>query len=382
MSTNDFRAKLASWVDSRIEEMLAAPRMWGKCLETVELQILTLLQVRALVTDMERELAHPRRVLDEYVRLLGTRFKDQPPRPVHQIVGETSDEQFVSLIRDLNAALRDPLPAEDEEEFFSRTYLGIDLRFVPGAFLSTQAVTSFYEDFRRATRSLARVGTGRTGRVEKSIEMATDFVLESMEITPLNGVPARARLALGTPYGQLELSGGRVHDALSQILDAAARADAQGSDAVLAFGAELDVETRTRALVQTMRVLPHGIVDEITIGGTCVARAPVKLRKIHEPKLMAAVGKNLEPSQYDETALIRAIDLDRGSISHGNAPRNRVSCYISSEHFSEITQVGVLARIVGKRFDPPSGQPFVIAERIDVLADRANPRVKTVEVHR
>lgn len=378
MAANDLGQQIAAWVERRIGEILAAPRMWGAGLEAVELQLLTLMEVRALAVNFDREFEQPRRILDEYVRLLGKRFPELPNRPLHALVGEEGDHDFVAIARELSEALRGPVPVAEDDGFFAHTYLGIELRFASGQALSTQAVTGFYEDFRRATRSLARVGGGRTGRVERAVEMATDFVLESMQVTPLNGVPARARLALGIPYGQLELRGGRVQEALERIMDAAARADTQRHEEMPEFGADLDVETRTRVLLQTMRVVPRGGIEEVTIGGSCISRAPVRLRKIHAPKLMAAVGDHLKSSQYDHTALIRAIDLDRGSISHGNAPRDRIACFVTPERFADITQVGVFARIVGQHYEPPNGQPFVIAEQIEVLAERSGPRDRSV----
>lgn len=368
MTSHELRARLVGWIDARLDEILAAPRMWGAALEAVEMQVLTLLEVRALVVDLERELREPRRILDAYVRILGERFPGGPPRPAHQLVAEDDDDAFVALVRDLSAALCDPLVAA-EDDFFARAFLGIELRFAAGQGVSTQAVTTYYEDFRRATRSLARVGGGKTGRVERAVEMATDFVLEALQITPLNGVPAGARLALGAPYGQLEIRGGTVQAALRQILDVAARAEAEGTAELFAFGDELDPEARTRALLQTLRVLPRGAIDEVTIGGTYVEREPVRLRKIHAPKLMAAVAERTTPSLYDQTALIRAIDLDRGSIFHGNTPRSRVLVYVRSELAESLTEVGVRARIVGHRYEPRSGHAFVIAEEIDLRAD-------------
>jgi hypothetical protein len=346
--------------------------MWGASLEAIEMQVLTLHEVRALAADVAREGANPRRVLDEYVRLLADRFKGQPPLPLYQAVGGEDEQRFVTILREVSARLREPASIVSDDELFSRSYLAIDLRFAPGQFLSTQAVTSYYEDFRRAMRSLARYGTGRTGRVEKPIEIATDFALESMQITPLNGVPARARLELGAPYAQLDFRGGKVHEAIDQIMDLASRADAQGFDAVLDFGGDLDAETRTRALVQTMRVLPRGGIEEVTLGGTYTARAPVRLRKLHAPKLMAAVAKDMEPSNYDQITLIRAIDLDRGSLIHGRTPRDRIACHASSDLLEGVTTVGVLARIVGKRYEPPSGSPFVIVEQIELVSERAD----------
>lgn len=368
MSTNDLGHRIAAWVDGRIDEMLAAPRMWGTCLEAVELQVLTLHEVRALALDIAREIKQPRRIIDEYVRLLAERSAGPPSLPLFQAFGDGDEGRFVAVLRQVSEALRGSTECSDD--FFSRTYLGIDLQFVPGKFLSTQAVTSYYEDFRRATRSLARVGAGRTGRVERPIEEATDFALEAMHITPLNGVPARVRLELGAPYAQLEVLGGRVHEALDQIMELASRADSHGFEDVMAFGDALDAETRTRALVQTMRVLPRGGIEAVTIGGTYAARPPVRLRRLQRPKLMAAVARDMEPSNYDHTTLIRAIDLDRGFVHHGRSKRDRIACYGSSELLDEITTVGVFARIVGKRYEPRVGAAFVIAEEIEIVAER------------
>lgn len=375
MSKPDLGARIIEWIDERIQEILAAPRMWGASLEAVELQVLTLLEVRAMASNIDRELAQPRRVLDAYVTLLSDRFKNRPSRPLYEHVGDEGDSAFVAILKDLSAHLTDLAPAP-EQDFFSRSYVGIELLFKPGQFLSAQTVTGFYEDFRRATRSLARVGSGKTGRVERSIEIGTDFELESVQITPLNGVPARAQIALGAPYGQLDMvSGERVRTALEQILDVAQRADSDGSAALHDFGRELDAETRSRILVQTLRLLPRGGIDEVRIGGTYISRAPVRLRRVHAPKVMAAVAEDTEPTLYDHTTLIRAIDLDRGLIIHGKERDSRIPCYVSPEDSDKVTRVGVIARIVGKRYEPRNGQSFVIAEEIEIVADRVRPRV-------
>jgi hypothetical protein len=189
-------------------------------------------------------------------------------------------------------------------------------------------------------------------------------------------VPARAQIALGAPYGQQTMpAGDRVREALAQILDVVARAEAEGTGAVLEFGRELDAETRTRALVQTLRVLPRGGIEEVKIGGSYVARSPVRLRRMHAPKVMEAMAQNTAASFYDRTSLIRAIDLDRGSISHGNGIKDRVACYVPATLSERVTRVGVRARIVGKLYSPSTGQAFVIAETIDVLADREGGQV-------
>lgn len=355
--------------------------MWGAHLEAVELQILTLLEVRALGLDFERERDQPRRILDKYVRLLAEKFGSDSPRPLHELIDPADDARFAALARELSDALR--VPAGDgDDDFFRYSHVGIELSFRPGQFLRAQTVTSYYEDFRRATRALARAGSGRTGRVERYVESGSDFALESIQITPLNGVPARARIALGAPYGQRDLiADDRVRSALKWMLDVGERADREGPEALTNFGADLDVESRTRTLVQTLRILPRGGVEEVKIGGTYVGHRPVGFRRVHAPKVMAAVAEGTAPGPYDVTARIRAIDLDRGSITHGRKKDERILCYLPPDH--RLTRVGVDARIVGKRYQPRHGHPFVIAEEIELVSDlRRSARGTTAEIPR
>jgi hypothetical protein len=75
---------LIAWIDTRIENMLAAPRAWGSN-EAIEMQVLLLLEMRALVLN-PRELATPRRVFDAYATYLSKTYPTMPHRPLFQIV--------------------------------------------------------------------------------------------------------------------------------------------------------------------------------------------------------------------------------------------------------------------------------------------------------
>lgn len=370
MATDKLRHDLLGWIDRRIHEMLAVPQMWGGCLESVEFQILTLLQVRAAVVDTAREFREPRRVLDEYVKTLAERYHVSPPQPVHQFVGEENEAQFVEMMRFVAAALSDDADLTGDN-FFARSYLGLELNFKPGQPVAAQTVTGFYEDFRRATRSLARLGSGRTGRVEKSIEVETDFELEDMEITPRNGVPARARITLGAPRGQKDhVSEGQVKVALGQMFEVVERAGSGSEQGLEHFGSNLEPEARARALVQTLRVLPRRGIEEVRLGGRLVDRqTPVVFRATHDRKVRAALAADMQPSAYENIGSIRAIDLDRGSIIQ-NRPSGRIQCYLSPERNEAITEVGVLARVVGKLYHPQGGQSFVMIDDISILPHR------------
>ena len=72
-------------MDKRIEDMLAAPRMWGSD-EAVELQVLLLLEIRTLALQPEKLAADPRCILDAYAAYLTKTYPAKPNRPLSQIV--------------------------------------------------------------------------------------------------------------------------------------------------------------------------------------------------------------------------------------------------------------------------------------------------------
>jgi hypothetical protein len=92
------RSTIVTWADQRIAEMLAAPRTWGSD-EAIEMQTLLLLELRALATRPEPELANPRRILDAYAAYLQKSYPDRPHRPLFQLV--QPDDLGLSLAREL-----------------------------------------------------------------------------------------------------------------------------------------------------------------------------------------------------------------------------------------------------------------------------------------
>jgi hypothetical protein len=92
------RSTIVTWADQRIADMLAAPRMWGSD-EAIEMQTLLLLELRALATRPEPELANPRRILDAYAAYLQKSYPDRLHRPLFQLV--EPDDLGLSLAREL-----------------------------------------------------------------------------------------------------------------------------------------------------------------------------------------------------------------------------------------------------------------------------------------
>ena len=84
---------LVDWVDSRLDELLTAPRMWGST-EAVEMQVLLLLEARWFSAGR----GEPRHVFDTYLRYMSERFPSGASQPLFQQLGP---EDYVGLAEHL-----------------------------------------------------------------------------------------------------------------------------------------------------------------------------------------------------------------------------------------------------------------------------------------
>ncbi len=353
------RETIATWANHRIDEMLAAPRMWGS-LEAVEMQVLQLLEVGALAVRPTQELENPRRVLDTYVAFLRDRYPKQPPDPLSRLVAHQDESEFGNALRDFRTTLARTILVENP---FERSELAIKLTFDAGKHPSTSAFTGYYEEFRRAARAAVRTGERVTGRAKKDIEGATDFTLEDAIVSPPNGVAGEVLLRLGPGCGQRNWEAeDRVRDALSTIMTLAEWASTDSGVADLRVD---DLEQRTRTAVQALRLLPRRGIKTVALGGKFVARPKsVEIRSEHEKRFLEVVGAESTPERFDERDEIRAIDLDRGLLVLGK--RARTHCFVSRDLLGDVAAVGVQARVVGLRYRPLGGRPFVLAEVVEV----------------
>ncbi len=102
------RGTLLGWIEERTKDLLETPRAWGSN-EAVEMQVLLLLELRALVLQPEREIDNPRRILDTYIAYLNKTYPKKPNRPLFQVVEE--DELGHNLGRELRRFLDAVAPA-------------------------------------------------------------------------------------------------------------------------------------------------------------------------------------------------------------------------------------------------------------------------------
>lgn len=104
---SDLREVTTSWIDARMDSMLAAPRMWGSR-EAVELQALLLVELRSVVTRPVDDAKDPRRVLDAYAEFLARRFPNFTPSLLfeHARREALAETAFTSLLREFSDVMR------------------------------------------------------------------------------------------------------------------------------------------------------------------------------------------------------------------------------------------------------------------------------------
>lgn len=354
---SDLGRTIRTWTDSCLCDILAAPRMWGS-LEAVEMQVLRLLEVRALALRPDLELATPRRVFDTYLAFLRKNYPKQPSRPLFELIESMGqgDSEFVETLRAFESMMaRAVLP----ENPFAHSQLAVRLTFDVGHQPTASAFTGYYEEFRRALRATAR-NDGFVGRAKKEIESVTDFALEDAVVTRPNGAAGQVLLRLGMSAGQDAEAEERVREGISKMLTLAEWA---GSDASLEDLPVDDPEQRTRIAVQARRLLPRRGIERVAVGGLFVARSkPVEFRASFEKRFLEVVSSDSAPVAFDQTDEIRAIDLDRGLVVLG---KQRMQCFIGREDLVDVTGVGIRARVRGQQYRPLFGKTFVLAESIE-----------------
>ncbi|MBK6514450.1 MAG: hypothetical protein IPG04_10120 [Polyangiaceae bacterium] len=347
----NLRDTITTWVDERLREMLAAPRMWGS-LEAVEMQALLLLELRALALRPETLLGEPRLVIDGYASFLREKFPQLAPGPAFQLLA--NDEAQVRDLLESFVVLQRQVIAE--ETAFERSALAIRLTFSTSN-ARAGAVATYYDSFRHAVRAVARPSA--KARRNREVEAATDFDLEEAVVSPANGKPASVTLRLNVPEGQQSFLISQSAAQLFTMLEWAATDDALDSLGIS------DRDARVRTALQARRVLPRGAIAEAEIGGRWLNRLkPTRLVPGFERRLLDVVSDDIEPTPFTERGEIRAIDLDRGAIRLAS----KLQMFVAPEELSEINQVGVIAEVVGQRYQPPGGNAFVLVDEVTLDA--------------
>lgn len=359
------RDTILRWIDKRTSDMLAAPRAWGSD-EAIEMQMLLLLQFRALALRPDFDQGDPGSLVDDYMEYLTRAYPGRPHTPLHRII--ESDPLGFNIAGELEKVIRSFTDRLLEENPFQHNDLAIRLVFEKDRTPATAAFTGYYEEFRRAARAVARRVDKAVGRAPKGIEEVTDFTLSDVRITPKNGAPAEALLLLGAgiPSEQRDWMAERaVRDAIADLVTMGEWATSEEDVSALPVD---DVDQRSRTTVQALRLIPRRGIAKAEIGGTFIGRSkPVEFRPEHERRFVAVLGSSAPSEPFDRTEEIRGIDIDRGLVIVNR--RARLPCYLRPELLQEVTEVGVQAHVQGTLYKPLSGRAFVIVSHIAPVGD-------------
>lgn len=350
-----------AWVSQRIEDMLAAPRMWGSA-ESLELQLLQQYELLAWARNPAQYPPRSRAVFELYLEFLRGEFPLCPQRPLYEhLRGDEDLSRTAALFRKFREHLLSVVP---EANPFQHHAIGIRLRFKRDRDATATAVTSFYEEFRRATRTLARPVESK-GRPTRELTRMSDFVLTDTQIVPKNGAPAQALLLLDMPGGQQDwVVGEHVATSISEMLTLSEWAHT--GDGLASLGLD-DQERRARAAFQAIRLVPRQDVELVEIGGQLVHRPqPVALHTNFTPRFLEVAESASHTEHFEREDEIRSIDLDRGTIALGKSPR--ITCHLTADLLEKVTEVGVRARVVGSAFRfRAGGKAQIFARSVELM---------------
>lgn len=349
-----------AWVAERIDDMLTAPRMWGSA-ESLELQLLQQFELLAWARNPAQYPPRSRAVFDLYLEFLRNAFPGTD-RPLYEhLPGDADLSSTAALFGKFREHLLRVVP---EANPFQHHAIGIRLRFKPDRDATATAVTSFYEEFRRATRTLARQGEGK-GRPTRELAKMSDFVLTDTQMTPKNGAPAEALLLLDKPNDQQDwVAGERIATSISEMLTLSEWASS--NEGISSLGLD-NQERRARTAFQAIRLVPRQDVQTVEIGGQLIHRTkPVALETNFTRRFLEVAESGYQTEEFDREDEIRGIDLDRGTIALGKSPR--VTCHLTADLLEKVTAVGVRARVVGSAFRfPGGGKEQIFARSVELL---------------
>jgi hypothetical protein len=94
------RDVLLRFIEERVNQILDTPQMWGAD-ESVELQVLQLMEIRFLALNPSIGAERLRAIQDSYVRFVQAKFPDEPPETLSSLLQKHHrSEELVTLLRE------------------------------------------------------------------------------------------------------------------------------------------------------------------------------------------------------------------------------------------------------------------------------------------
>ena len=107
-------AKLIDFIDERLNHMIEAPSMWGSN-ESVELQILQLLEIRSLVLGAPDAQSHWHHVQTDYEHFIAAHFPGAPPTTLTALL-DREPGKLIRLLTEFVSEQRRLQPSGDSPQ--------------------------------------------------------------------------------------------------------------------------------------------------------------------------------------------------------------------------------------------------------------------------
>jgi hypothetical protein len=358
MST--LQATLIAYIDDQLRAILSAPEMWGSE-ESVEMQVLQLLEFRSVTLRPELEKREPRTVLNEYHCFLKEMFPGAPPYPLFGLVKEYDrEDEFITLLKGFSERLIHGMQPDDvfsNHDLVLRLWLRETVS-IPRA----SSLSAYYEELHRVLRAISRP-SGSRGPASYELEEAIDFAMPEVLINPKNGVPAHIVL----PLDQVKSSRTQdVRRGLAQLVAVNEWAANSSASIDALMGNLPEEEAPERVATLAMRLVPsqEESIQRVELGGRLIGRPrPVQIQPSYAERMFTVVKeRHTARREFDQVGIIRAVDMDQRSMRIKVVDGRRAyKCFFKDPVILESAReaLGQRRRVSGQLYAAP-GSPGVV----------------------
>lgn len=378
------------YIDEQLDAIESAPSAWGPPL-CVELQVLQLLEFRAVTLFPERE--YPHAVLDAYEEFLGRKFPAAAPSPLAVLLekqsGGRGEEQLIVELAHLLGEFRKQLAHEmsrasqaKPDALAAAHDIVLTLWMRSGVTTPpARALSSYYGAFQGVLRALAKLASTQARASSDLLDHpappdladladlpdlgdAMDFTLNEVQVIPAGSAPARLIVPLDqTMSAETE----RVQEALKNIAMVSEWA-ADPISSVAELGDRLGAqELSPRIAPQVLRLMPghESAVQTVELSGRLLpCPNPIRIEPSYAMRMLEVIQESKGARHdFDRVGTVRGVDADQRSIRLKGEGRS-FKCWITEEALITAAgdSVGERVRAIGHEYKGPGGAVIIVRE--------------------
>jgi hypothetical protein len=314
---SDPRAMIVDRIDHSLDLVSKVPKMWGSP-ESMELQVLLLLEMRAVATRESVMRGRPSGLRDAYDSFIRKSFNDAPSMMLSSILQNMDHGPDLHvLLREFADDFDNWLPLDQPSETGD---LVLDLEGSADAKeIPFSVICKYFEHFQSGLHALAKSAAGGKLRDRASLAIrATAYAIPEITVVPRRGAGPVVRIQLTQPrteqtsiYGQPDEYESSIQSAMQSAARVLRWADKR---APMGDAKALSSTPRERMdlAFQAMKMLPPSGIASVRVGGRLLGvDGPVEMKPVHAGQLLSIIEEEQVPIPFAEIGLVRAVDLDQ-----------------------------------------------------------------------